>query len=80
MRACVHACVRASLAARLRADLQAGRPVPRSCACEATWLAAHERDAESWLQRKSRERRWWPTDASDWGVLKELTDFTAVTH
>eukprot|EP00969_Alexandrium_andersonii_P302262 13361167-Alexandrium_andersonii.AAC.1 len=47
---------------------------------EAAWLTAREREAETWLLRKSRDRHWWPTDASEWAVLKEVADFTAVAH
>eukprot|EP00969_Alexandrium_andersonii_P341514 15096068-Alexandrium_andersonii.AAC.1 len=68
------------LAARLRGDLREGRQIPRCAAYEAVWLATHEREAETWLREKSRLRRWWPTDAKEWDVLKELADFTAVTH
>eukprot|EP00969_Alexandrium_andersonii_P306685 13557818-Alexandrium_andersonii.AAC.1 len=37
-----------------------------------------EHEAKAWLVRKARDRRWWPTDAGERSVLKELADFAAV--
>eukprot|EP00969_Alexandrium_andersonii_P133325 5896005-Alexandrium_andersonii.AAC.1 len=60
--------------------MRAGRQIERGSTYEAVWLASHEHEAETWPQRKSRERRWWPTDGGERAVLKELADFTAVAH
>eukprot|EP00969_Alexandrium_andersonii_P339055 14986612-Alexandrium_andersonii.AAC.1 len=49
-------------------------------AYDAVWLGCYEHQARGWFAQKSRDRRWWPTDGTEWRILEHAQSFTAASH